>query len=182
MGIHPTPSKLPDCSGGTMNAALLVIDVQKMFFQDNPRGAEELRVASEYINAAIDLFREKDLPVICVQHMNPEDNLLPGQEGFDVPEALKIAPSDLHIHKTYGNAFNKTELAEKLRALGVDTLILTGFAAEGCVTSTYRGAEDLDLVPILLRGSLIGGKPDVVPFVETTNEIISYYALKKVLE
>jgi nicotinamidase-related amidase len=165
-----------------MKPALLVIDVQKMFFRDNPTGAEELRVAAEYINAGIELFRKKNLPVICVQHMNPEDNLVPGQEGFDVPEKLDILPSDLHIHKTYGNAFNKTPLLEKIRELGVDTLILTGFAAEGCVTSTYRGAKDLDLVPILLRGSLIGGKPGVVPFVESTNELISYFALKKVLE
>jgi nicotinamidase-related amidase len=165
-----------------MKPALLVIDVQKMFFKDNPPAAEELRVASEYINAAIDLFREKQLPVICIQHMNPEDHLAPGQEGFDVPECLNILSSDLHIHKTYGNAFNKTDLPEKLRALGVDTLILTGFAAEGCVLSTYRGAKDLDLTPILLRGSLIGGKPGVAPFVETINEIISFFALKKMLE
>ncbi len=165
-----------------MKTALLVIDVQKMFFKDNPTGAEELRVAAEYINAGIDLFRQKNLPVICVQHTNPEDNLVPGQEGFDVPECLKILPTDLHIHKTYGNSFNKTPLLEKLREQGVDTVILTGFAAEGCVTSTYRGAKDVDLTPIMLRGSLIGGKPGVVPFVESTNEIISYYALKKVLE
>jgi nicotinamidase-related amidase len=165
-----------------MKPALLVIDVQKMFFKDNTPAAEELRVASEYINAAIDLFREKQLPVICIQHMNPEDHLVPGQEGFDVPECLNILSSDLHIHKTYGNAFHKTELPEKLRALGVDTLILTGFAAEGCVLSTYRGAKDLDLTPILLRGSLIGGKPGVVPFVEAIHEIVSFFALKKMLE
>jgi nicotinamidase-related amidase len=162
-----------------MKPALLVIDVQKRFFKP---GAEDLRDASEYINAAIDLFRKKGLPVVCIQHTNPKDNLVPGQEGFDVPECLDILPSDLHIHKTYENSFNKTGLHEKLRGLGVDTLILAGFTAEACVTSTYRGAKDLDLTPIMLRGSLIGGNPGVVPFVESTHEIISLLALKKALE
>jgi nicotinamidase-related amidase len=165
-----------------MKPALLVIDVQKAFFQDNPAAVTSVRDAAEYINAAIKLFREKKLPVICVQHMNPEDNLVPGQAGFDLPEILNILPTDPHIHKTYGNAFNKTSLAEMLSKAGVDTVVLTGFAAEGCVTSTYQGAKDLDLTPIILRGSIIGGKPEFVPFVEATNDIISYRALAKVLE
>jgi nicotinamidase-related amidase len=165
-----------------MKPALLVIDTQKAFFQDNPQAAESLRAATDYINAAIALFRKKNLPVICVQHMNPEDKVVPGAEGFDLPESLEILPTDPHIHKTYGNAFNKTPLAEMLRKDGVDTVILTGFAAEGCVTSTYRGAKDLDLTPILLRNSLVSGRPEVIPFVESTSEIISYFALAKVLE
>jgi nicotinamidase-related amidase len=165
-----------------MKPALLVIDVQKEFFKDNPQAAASLHSATEYINAAIALFREKKLPVICVQHMIPEENFGPGQDGFDLPESLKILPTDVHIHKTYGNAFNKTTLAELLRKEGVDTVVLTGFAAEGCVLSTCRGAKDLDLTPIILRGSIIGGKPEYVPFVEATNEIISYRALEKVLE
>jgi nicotinamidase-related amidase len=165
-----------------MKPALLVIDVQKAFFKDNPDGTASLRKATEYINTAIELFRAKNLPVICIQHMNPQDDLVPGREGFDVPDELNLLPSDLRIHKTYGNAFTKTPLAEKLREQGVDTLILTGFAAEGCVTATFRGALDLDLTPILFRGSLVSSRPEVIPFVESTQDIISYRALKKVLE
>jgi nicotinamidase-related amidase len=165
-----------------MKPALLVIDVQKAFFKDNPSAAGSLKNAAEYINAAIELFRKKNLPVICVQHTNPEDKLIPGEEGFDLPESLSILPTDPHIHKTYENAFNKTPLAEMLSKAGIDTVVLTGFAAEGCVSSTYRGAKDLDLTPILLRGSLVSGRPEVIPFVENTNEIISFYALAKMLE
>jgi nicotinamidase-related amidase len=165
-----------------MKAALLVIDVQKAFFTDNAVRTADLKNAADYINAAIDLFRKKNLPVICIQHMNPEDNLVPGQPGFDVPEILNILPGDLHIHKTYGNSFTKTPLAEKLRALGVDTLVVTGFAAEGCVLATVRGAEDYDFTSMILRSSIIGGKPANALLVESISEIISYRPLEKVLE
>jgi len=69
---------------------------------------------------------------------------VPGQAGFDLPDKLKILPTDLHIVKTYGNSFNKTPLLEELRKVGVDTVIITGFCAEYCVLATDRGARDLE--------------------------------------
>ena len=165
-----------------MKPALLVIDVQKAFFGLDPVMTQSLNHAIDYINAAIALFREKQLPVICVQHMNENDNLVPGQEGFDVPESLHILSSDVHIHKTYGNSFTKTPLAETLRDLGVDTVIVTGFCAEYCVLSTYRGAQDVDLAPIILLGSIASDSPENIKFVESISDAISFGALKKFLE
>jgi nicotinamidase-related amidase len=165
-----------------MKPALLVIDIQKAFFAPDQITAQSLEQAIEYINPAIALFRSKQLPVIAIQHMEAEEQLVPGSNGFALPEQLHILASDLHITKTYGNAFNKTSLEDELQKLGVDTVILTGFCAEYCVLSTYRGAQDLDLTPIILRGALASGSPENIKFVESVNDIISYGALKKVLE
>ena len=164
-----------------MKPALLVIDVQKAFFDISPAVTASLNDAIVYINAAIALFREKNLPVICIQHMDGDEDLVPGQEGFDLPDALQILPTDLHIHKTYGNAFNQTPLLEELRKLGVDTLIITGFCAEYCVLSTARGAEDLDLKPIILRGSLASGVPEHIKFVESISDLVSFGVLKQLV-
>jgi nicotinamidase-related amidase len=164
-----------------MKPALLVIDVQERFFRFGQTTAQSLNDAIEYINAAIELFREKELPIICIQHIDEENGLVPGKEDFELPESLNILPSDLHIHKTYGNSFNKTPLQEKLRELDIDTVIVTGFCAEYCVLSTYRGAQDLDFTPIILRGSLASSVPENIKFVESINDIISYGSLKKIL-
>ena len=164
-----------------MKAALLVIDVQKAFFDISPAITQSLHHAIKLINAAIKLFREKDLPVICIQHMNEKEGLVPGTEEFAVPDELDILPSDLHIHKTYGNAFNKTQLGDHLQELGVDTVIVTGFAAEYCVLGTYRGALDLDLQPIVLRGSLASSSEENIQFVERLCGIASYGVLAKML-
>ncbi len=164
-----------------MKPALLVIDVQKQFFRSSPATAQSLHDAMEYINAAIALFREKNLPVVCIQQLEEEEKLVPGEEGFDLPDELDILASDLHIHKTYGNSFNKTPLDAELRKLGVDTVIITGFCAEYCVLSTYRGAQDLDLTPIILRGSIASGTAENIRFVESISDIMSYRALEKAL-
>jgi nicotinamidase-related amidase len=161
--------------------ALLVVDVQKAFLGLSPTMTQSLNDAIEYINAAIALFREKHLPIVCIQHVDADEKLVPGEDGFELPEELDVLPSDLRIHKTYSNSFNKTPLADELRELAVDTVIITGFCAEYCVLSTVRGTEDLDLTPIVLRGSLASGTLENIKFVESISDVISYGALKKVL-
>jgi nicotinamidase-related amidase len=164
-----------------MKPALLVIDVQNEFFKSSAETVRSLHDAIGYINAAIALFREKDLPVICIQHLDEKDWLVPDVDGFETPEELNILPSDIHIHKTYSNSFNKTDLLDKLHDLAVDTIILTGFCAEYCVLSTYIGARDVDLTPIVLRGALASGSAENIKFVESIADIISYGALQRVL-
>jgi nicotinamidase-related amidase len=161
--------------------ALLIIDVQKAFFGD-PITTQSLNNAVETINAAIALFREKQLPVISVQHVDENNSLVPGEERFELPDELDVLPSDLHIHKTYGNSFNKTPLENELRKLGVDTVIVTGFCAEYCVLAAHQGALDVDLTPIVLRGALASSTPENIAFVERITNMISYQALEKVLE
>jgi len=164
-----------------MKTALLIIDVQNDFFKINQACADSLKSAIEYINEAIDIFRKKNLPIVVIQHKNEKENLVPGNPGFDVPGNVKLEPQDLHIVKTYGSSFTKTGLKEKLKELGVDTVIITGFCAEFCVLSTYRGALDHDFTPIILKGSLASDNPEHIRFVEEISETISYGALKTLL-
>lgn len=161
-----------------MKPALLVIDVQKKFFKNSPDTAQSLNKAIEYIRFAIQLFREQKLPIVFIQHMDEEDGLIPGTEGFDLPDAFEVLPGDLRITKTYGNSFNKTGLTEQLSALGVDTVILSEYCAEYCVLSTYRGAKDIDLNPILLVGALASGVKENIRLVESISQVISIGALE----
>jgi nicotinamidase-related amidase len=61
----------------------------------------------------------------------------------------------------------------------VDTVIITGYCAEFCVLSTYRGAQNIDLTPILLIGALASGEPKNIRFVESISQVISFGALRK---
>ncbi len=164
-----------------MKPALLVIDVQNEFFNVSQGCSASLKSAIEYINAVIDLFRKKNLPIVVIQHKNEEQGLVQGKSGFDVPESVKLEPQDTRIVKTYSNSFTKTGLAEKLKKLGVDTVIVTGFCAEYCVLSTYKGAEDFDFKPIVLKGSLASDNVEHIRFVEEISEVISFGALKTLL-
>jgi nicotinamidase-related amidase len=164
-----------------MKAALLVVDFQKQFFGISQACSASLNAAIEYVNEAILLFRKRGLPIIVIQHKNEGEGLVPGNPNFEVHENVKLEQQDLRIVKTYGNAFNRTELAEKLRDLSIDIVIITGFCAEECVLSTYIGAQDKDFTPIILRSSLASDNPSRAKFVEDISNLISIGALRKLL-
>lgn len=165
-----------------MRPALLIVDIQKAFFSRDETTAASLRNAIEYANAAMPLFRAKDLPVVCVLHQEEEDGLMPGTPGFEPHESLQFAPGDLRIVKRTSSAFaGGTGLGDRLRALGVDAVVIVGFCAEFCVLSTCRGAEDEGFKALLLRDSLASGHPDRIPFVQSINDGLSFGALTYLL-
>lgn len=56
----------------------------------------------------------------------------------------KPAPGELVVRKVRYSGFLGTDLDARLRALGVDTLVVAGLTTECCVDSTVRDAFDLD--------------------------------------
>jgi nicotinamidase-related amidase len=163
-----------------MRLGLMIIDLQKAYYEGESRASMD--AACEYINAVLPLFRKAGLPVLWVQDISEEDGVVPGAEGFELIESLKPLEGEHRVHKNYGNAFNKTESAALLRASGVDTVVISGYCAEHCVLSTYRGALDLDFLPVILRDSIASGKAENKRFVESISDVVSYAFLKKMLE
>ena len=64
---------------------------------------------------------------------------------------------------------------------GVDTVIVTGYRAEYCVLSGYRGAQDVDLNAVVLRGAMASPIAEHIKFVEDITDTISLGALRKML-
>ena len=156
--------------------ALLIIDLQKVSYRGE--SAIQMDAAVEYIQAALPLFRAKKLPIVWIQQMEEEDGTVPGTEPFELIAPLEPVESDYHIVKTYSNSFNKTDLHDILQREGVDTVIISGYCAEYCVTATLFGAEDRDYTAILYRGGIASGSKENLQAVEGAYAVISYEALK----
>jgi nicotinamidase-related amidase len=163
-----------------MKAALMIIDMQKAYYGGG--AVSQMDAASEYINAVIPFFREKGLPVVWVYNEDEEDGVVPGKEQYEFIDALKPADGDIKINKIYGNSFNKTDADQVLKDAGIDTVVMTGFCAEYCVLSTYRGAKDLDYFPVLLKNGIASVEKENKEFVENISETITYGVLKKMIE
>lgn len=160
-----------------MKTALLVIDMQQEFYSRGGVFKETYDSATPFINGAIELFDSKELPVYIVYHVEEESGLIPGNKGYEFHQGINIKDKHIKIDKKYGNSFNKTGLTKDLKEKGVTHLIITGYCAEYCVLSTYRGALDNDFKPALLRGALASGIKKHIKFVEDINDVISYGVL-----
>lgn len=66
-----------------------------------------------------------------------------GEPGSDF-YGPKPAPGELVVKKTRYSGFGGTDLDARLKALGVDTLVVAGLTTECCVDSTVRDAFALD--------------------------------------
>ena len=81
-----------------------------------------------------------------------------------VHEALAPQPQDIVVRKTRVGAFSTTNLHMRLKASGIDTLVLTGVHTSGVVLTTVREAHDLDFRVIVLSDCCADPDPQVHDF------------------
>ncbi len=160
-----------------MKPALLVIDLQKAYYKGTAK--KSMDDACMIINRAIGLFRNKNRPVIWVQHEDEADGALPGLQGFDFIDSLEPRGADTRIVKTYNNSFNKTKLEESLKKSDVDTVIVSGYCAEYCIIATYWGAMNVDLRPVLLKDGIASDDGKARDYVEYISGTIGIGDLEK---
>jgi nicotinamidase-related amidase len=67
-----------------------------------------------------------------------------GTPDCEFVESMRPQAGEIVARKTRLSAFSTTDLAERLRATGVETLILAGQSTSGVVLSTVREGADLD--------------------------------------
>ncbi len=120
-----------------MKTALMVIDVQRGLFDTQPPPAEADAVIAR-INELSARARAAGAPVILVQHESAA--LAHGSEAWNLPAVLRAEDGDHRIRKTTPDAFLRTGLDEVLSFLGVEELVVCGYASEFCVDTSVRSA------------------------------------------
>ncbi|HET8691446.1 MAG TPA: isochorismatase family protein, partial [Steroidobacteraceae bacterium] len=66
-------------------------------------------------------------------------------------QGLEPRPGEQVFTKQYASAFFGTGLAEALRALGVDTVLIAGVSTSGCVRASAVDACQHGFVPLVVR-------------------------------
>jgi nicotinamidase-related amidase len=123
--------------------ALIVIDVQNGVYawEDNEVFAGQAMIAT--VNGLIATARAAGCLVVFVQH--EDEWLTSGSQAWELVKDLDVRPdTDILVGKRHGSAFHDTPLAETLRGMGVDEVVLCGLQTEMCVDSTLRHAATLN--------------------------------------
>lgn len=130
--------------------ALVVVDVIEGFTDPScPLGthADSVVAANKTL---MELFHEEAWPValttVVYRHADqatvfrarlPALNVLtPDSRWIQFDERLPLTNSDWRLEKQQASAFHGTDLDERLRLEGVDSLIVTGLTTSGCVRAT----------------------------------------------
>jgi nicotinamidase-related amidase len=138
-------------AGLPQDAVLIVVDMQRAI--DHPSWGRRNNPALEAnVAALLARWRRDGRPIIHVRHLSREPNSTyrPGQSGADFkPEALPL-PGETVVVKHTNSAFIGTDLEERLRRAGQNTLIITGVITNNSVEATARMAGNLGFAAVVV--------------------------------
>ena len=120
--------------------ALLVIDVQKVYFSEGPYKVVYPTGALQNVLAVMDAANAKNIPVIVVKHMS-DDPKNPFHPSSPLSELLPEISSRQHtalITKKLPGSYYGTELGKILQTHGVNTVVISGFMTQMCCDTTSR--------------------------------------------
>jgi nicotinamidase-related amidase len=159
----------------SIRTALLVMDVQRRIVERFAENQHYLALVGRAIGAA----RAADIPVVYVvvgfrvghpevSARNAIFSAISDSAAFAVDdEGAQIHPDvapddgDIVVTKRRVSAFTGSDLDVVLRALDVDSLVLTGIATSGVVLSTLRQAADLDFRLTVLSDGCFDADPEI---------------------
>ncbi|MBM6884570.1 cysteine hydrolase family protein [Pseudoflavonifractor phocaeensis] len=139
-----------------MKKALIVIDAQKEYYAGGGYPLWNMDATIANIKKAMAAAKEKNIPIILIQHVFPKDSGMPifieGTPNDQIAEEiLAEAPGAPIVQKADADSFYHTNLEEVLSGLGVEELIITGMMTHNCVvfTSLSKSAEkyQVKLIP-----------------------------------
>ena len=149
------------------DSALILVDCQNTY----RRGVMQLSNVEPAILEAqklLSMARDLKVPVIHIQHDAGAGT--PYDITADIGAiSTEVAPKngEVVVVKNYPNAFWQTDLEARLKALGIENLVLAGFMTHMCINSTARGAFNLGFKPTIVASacatrSLIGANGKVM--------------------
>lgn len=120
--------------------AMIVIDVQNALVDAHPYREQALL---DLIAQMLKACRENGIPVIYVQHNEPDGELKPDTLPWEIAPAIAPEPGEKRFQKYFSSAFRGTGLHEYLQAMGAKRLIICGMQTEYCVDTSCKVAFEL---------------------------------------
>lgn len=135
--------------------ALIVVDVQQEYFTGTLQiqaPARDTTLAN--IVAALEVAQQHELPVVVVQHEEPQGApvFAVGSESWSLHPEIeqRLSPSWKRVSKDKGSVFAGTDVAQWLAEHDVDTITIVGYMTNNCDIATAVGAEELGLAAEVL--------------------------------
>jgi nicotinamidase-related amidase len=128
-----------------VNTALIIVDVQKAF-NDPSWGKRNNPEAEDHIVQILDKWRATSRPVFHIQHVsrtNLDSLFHVSKESHEFKEIIEPGKDEPIIQKTVNSSFIGTDLENRLRANGIESLVIVGLTTNHCVETTTRMAGNL---------------------------------------
>jgi nicotinamidase-related amidase len=90
-----------------------------------------------------------------------DNGLVQGTWGWRIVDELQPLDGERVIDKPRYSAFHRTSLADELRELGIERIVVCGVTSNVCVESTVRHAFDSDIMPVVAADATAAANADL---------------------
>jgi nicotinamidase-related amidase len=149
--------------------ALLVVDIQKGLTKR--RGFYNTDLFLSTVNAAIEYYCSKDLPVIYIQHINKM--LIANTVDWEIDDRVARCSGGIVLQKRHGNGFKDTELLPILRSKKVNEILVCGLSTQHCVKATCIGGVKIGFSVSILKDGHSNWAKDAENLVTKTENDLS---------
>ncbi|TKA64200.1 hypothetical protein B0A49_08772 [Cryomyces minteri] len=128
-------------TASTKDSVLVIIDAQNEY-AEGKLTVSNASSSRKAIGGLLDRYRKADGKIVHVVHSVPEGAPVFTPKTKLAEEFEELAPKEGEklIEKLYPGAFSETGLHDYLRGIGGKKLVLTGYMAHVCVSTTAREA------------------------------------------
>jgi nicotinamidase-related amidase len=136
IGVQPS-------SASPTDSVLIIIDAQNEYAEGKLQVAN-VAESRKAIAALLEKYRAANGSIVHVVHATPEGApvFTPGTNLAQEFDELKPKDGEAIIQKNYPGSFAKTDLQEVLDKTGKKKVVLTGYMAHVCVSTTARQAAE----------------------------------------
>ncbi|OCL10180.1 Isochorismatase hydrolase [Glonium stellatum] len=147
--------QVPDSTASTSDSALIIIDAQNEYASGalTVTNASSSRAA---ITSLLSKYRKAGGKIVHVKHSVPEGApvFTPGTELAEEFKELKPEDGEEVITKLFPGSFTETTLDEYLKKIGTKKVVLCGYMAHVCVSTTAREAYQKGYEVILVEDAI----------------------------
>lgn len=115
--------------------AVLLIDMQDSFLDEVSKEEENREIPCQL--SVLDYCKDNNIPVFVLEYWRY------GETTRVLREKVDSLPVKTYITKQYDDGFFKTDLETRLKEQGIESLLLMGVNASGCVRRTAESAVEL---------------------------------------
>ena len=105
-----------------------------------------MEAASENAALLLSLFRNRNWPLVHIQHIALKADasfFVHGSIGAEIHISVLPLKDECVVQKNFPNSFRNTNLLEILKAQKIDELVICGAMSHMCIDTTTRAACDL---------------------------------------
>ncbi|MBE5107194.1 cysteine hydrolase [Bacillus thuringiensis] len=126
------------------NTALIIIDVQKAF-EEEKWGTRNNPDAEENIQILLNVWREKEYPIIHIQHLSDNNQSIfhSSKKSSDFKDIVVPIKDEKIFKKKVNSAFIGTGLEEHLKENKIKKVVIVGLTTPHCVSTTTRMSGNL---------------------------------------